>query len=177
LWEAQALTKARPVSGPQQAEWSDAARKIWRQFGECDDLFSEIAAMHERVVRERAAGGDRLDFKTGTGGLMQLEFFTQAQQMRRAIWEPGTCAALARLADVGAIDRGVAASLSAAYLQLRRVEAALRRVDDTGESRLPADEAGQRRVAWRAGFVSLEACLAAYDGAREVIRQDAPLGG
>ncbi len=173
LWEAQALTKSRPISGPHQREFSEAAQRIWRRFGAREDLFAEIAAMHARIVRERAGGDDFLDFKTGAGGLMQVEFFTQAHQMRAGVWEPNTFDALTALAAAEVIPRETAALLMEHCLFLRRIESVLRRDEDTGVSKLPPDEAGQRAVALRCGFAAREDFLEAYRATRAGVRQSA----
>lgn len=175
LWEAQALTKARAISGPQQGEFMELAPRIWRRFGTRDDLFEAVAAMHGRIVKERGGSDDFLDFKTGTGGLIQLEFFTQAHQLRSGCWEQNTADALDALAKSGVLPAAAAATLNGHYFLLRRVEAVLRRVDDQSVSRLPADAAGQRAAAIRCGFESTESFLAACSGAREGIRMAASL--
>lgn len=173
FWEAQALTKSRPISGPQQNEWLAAAQPIWLRFGNREDLAKAIAAMHERIVKERASVDAYRDFKTGSGGLMQAEFFAQAHQMRSGIWEPGTLAAFNKLAQAGEIPNDAAQSLITAYQTLRRIEAILRRVEDSGVSKLPADEIEIARLARRAGYANAENFRQDYERARETIRQHA----
>jgi glutamate-ammonia-ligase adenylyltransferase len=168
LWEAQALTKARPMSGPQQGEWLAAAQRVWREHGRRADLFEQVGAMLARVSEHRGADVV-LDFKTGPGGLMQLEFFTQARQMRAGLWEPNTLNALARL------DVADGAEITAAYLFLRKIETVLRRMDDTSVSSLPAEEAAQRRLAKRCGLESRDELLERVRTARGVIAQSARL--
>ncbi len=147
VWEAQALTKARVISGPQKAEAQAAIQGIWRRFGEREELGAELRAMQARIVRER--GGGELDFKTGPGGIMQVEFFTQYHQMRSGIWEPNTFEALGKLAEVVG---PVTSELREGYEFLRRVEAVLRRMDDAPVSRLPAEEGTLEQMARRCGF-------------------------
>jgi glutamate-ammonia-ligase adenylyltransferase len=173
FWEAQALTKSRPISGPQQSEWLEAAQGIWRRFGDRNDAANEIAAMHGRIVKERASGNDFRDFKTGSGGLMQAEFFAQALQMRGGLWEPGTCAAYKRLGDAAVLSRDTAHLLIESYLTLRRIEGVLRRVDDSSVSRLPSDEAEIAKLARRAGYADTGAFRNSYDRARTAIRERA----
>jgi glutamate-ammonia-ligase adenylyltransferase len=168
MWEAQALTKARPVSGPQQAQALAAAQCAWREFGKREDVFEQAGSMLERIIRERG-GEDQLEFKTGRGGLMQLEFFTQAHQMKADIWQQNTPLALEALGNRGTIPAEHAQRLSAAYLFLRRIEAVLRRDEETSVSKLPADETAQYQLARRCGFGSRERLLRASDRAREEI--------
>jgi glutamate-ammonia-ligase adenylyltransferase len=125
--------------------------------------------MHGRVLRERAGEEALLAFKTGAGGLMELEFHTQALQMRHAVWEPNTLAALAALAAEGVLSPAAATDRAADYLFLRRCEAVIRRVDNSSLSTLPPDPAGQRQVAIRMGFARREEFLAHYRAAREAI--------
>jgi [glutamine synthetase] adenylyltransferase / [glutamine synthetase]-adenylyl-L-tyrosine phosphorylase len=168
LWEAQALTKARPLTGPDQAAWLNAAQDVWRSHGQRADLFEKIHSMLARIAEHR--GKDPLlDFKTGPGGLMQLEFFVQARQMRAGEWEPNTLDALARVAP------DVAPALSDAYLFLRKVETVLRRMDDTSVSTLPADEREQNHLARRCSLASRDALLARICDARETITKNANL--
>src|SRR5213595_585080 len=87
LWEIHALTRARGVSGPLQNNYIDIGQKIWREVGQQSDLFAKIDHMLERIRRERGSGSDFLDFKTGSGGMIEAEFLVQALQMRENIWE------------------------------------------------------------------------------------------
>ena len=172
LWEAQSLTKARPLSGPEQGAWLASAQEVWRDHGKRPDLFEAVAAMLDRIAGHR--GGDPvLDFKTGPGGLMQLEFFVQAHQMRAGIWEPNTLDALALL-DLSAATRGV---LSEAYLFLRKVETVLRLMDDAPVSRLPADPIEQGRIARRCGLDGAGGLLARMRESREAVAKHANLIG
>lgn len=173
FWEAQALTKSRPISGPQQDEWLASAQSIWLRFGRRPELAREIASMHERIVKERANRADYGDFKTGSGGLIQAEFFAQAHQMRSGIWEPNTSTALDKLGTAGVILRETAQELVSAYHTLRRIEAVLRRVDDSSVSKLPANEIEIARLALRAGYANVEDFQRDYQRARDTIRQKA----
>jgi glutamine synthetase adenylyltransferase len=125
--------------------------------------------MHQRVVRERAGREDLLAFKTGVGGLMELEFHIQALQMRHAIWEPNTLRALAALAAARIISARAATDMEEHYLFLRRCEAVVRRVDNSSISMLPADPVAQRHVAIRMGFATSESFLTRYQAARDAI--------
>lgn len=171
VWEAQALTKARPVSGPLQQEYLTLAQKVWGTCGARSDLFAHVSAMHVRVVKERAGADDFLEFKTGRGGLMHLEFFTQAHQMRVRVWQPNTLDALAALAERGIIESSAVAKLSQSYILLRRFEAVLRRMDDKGVSTLPREESEQVRLAIRCGYTHRDLFLADYRQARDSIAE------
>src|ERR1041385_8686780 len=68
LWEAQALTRARPIAGPLQNEFMELAKQVWHVAGQRPDLFYQINAMLERIRRDRGSAAGDLDFKTGLGG-------------------------------------------------------------------------------------------------------------
>src|SRR6266566_9022366 len=74
LWEIHALTRARPISGPLQDACLDIVQRIWREVGKQSDLLAKIDNMLERIRRERGSGSDFLDFKTGSGGMIEAEF-------------------------------------------------------------------------------------------------------
>ena len=170
LWEAQSLTKARPISGTEQAGWLAVAQRVWREHGRAGDLFPRIAGMIGRISAHRGAD-PLLDFKTGPGGLMQLEFFVQALQMKAGLWAPNTLDALARLD----LPEQARKALAEAYLCLRHVETVLRRMEDTPVSRLPADPGAQARIARRCGWDGAATLVARVRGARGAISRFAIL--
>lgn len=168
LWEAQTLTKARPLCGPEQEKWLIAAQEIWKEHGQRPDLRDRIKAMLQKVAEHR--GGAMLDFKTGPGGLMQLEFYVQARQMRAGVWEPNTLSALPKVAPAE-----TAQSLAEACLSLRKVESVLRRYNDTPVSRLPADPLELNRLARRCDLSDETSLKEAVQRARETIARHARL--
>ena len=173
FWEAQALTKSRSITGPEETRtaFEEFAQRTWRRFGTQPDAVAQIKAMHARVVKERAGPDDLRDFKTGHGGLMEAEFFVQALQMRNGIWEQNTVAAMSALGAAGVISESEANELRAAYLFLRRVEAVVRRVENSSTSTLPEPESEQKHLAIRLGFESRDAFLEKYTQARQGIHR------
>ena len=159
-WERAALIKARPVAGDRMAAQRFLAQLepfIWRKNLD----FAAIADIHS-IKRQIQAhkGGARIaveghDIKTGRGGIREIEFFAQTQQLiwggrLRELRVAATCAALRRLAAAGRIDARTADTLIADYRFLRRVEHRLQMRDDAQTHRLPADPDG---VAWLASFI------------------------
>src|SRR5213595_1139038 len=130
LWEIHALTRARGVSGPLQNNYIDIGQKIWREVGKQSDLLAKIDNMLERIRRERGSGSDFLDFKTGSGGMIEAEFLVQALQMRENIWETNWENAVDRLHERGILNNAEAVKLKQAYGLLRRYESALRRYEN-----------------------------------------------
>ncbi len=169
LWEIQALTRARPISGQLQTDYIGIVQKIWRQVGKTADLFETIDNMLERIRRERGSGSDFLDFKTGSGGTMEAEFFVQALQMRSGTWEPNWRQALTRLQDNGVVSRTDAEQAKVSYELVRRCETALRRFETKSVSSLPADSDEQQKLAMRLGYDNADQFANEYRHARETI--------
>jgi glutamate-ammonia-ligase adenylyltransferase len=169
-WERAALIKARPVAGDRAAGAAflrELRPFLWRKHLD----FAAIQDIHS-IKRQINAhrGGSRIavaghNVKLGRGGIREIEFFAQTEQL---IWGgrlPGlrvaaTCEALRALADAGRIQHLVADELSASYAFLRRVEHRLQMVDDAQTHSLPSDDAGLRRIATFLGYSSLEAFTA-----------------
>ena len=169
-WERAALIKARPVAGDRAAGERFLAELqpfIWRKNLD----FAAIADIHS-IKRQIQAykGGGRIaveghDIKTGRGGIREIEFFAQTQQLiwggrLRALRVAPTCTALRRLAATGRIDPATAETLVADYRFLRRVEHRLQMVDDAQIHRLPADRDGISRLATFLGYAEADAFAA-----------------
>ena len=166
LWEAQALTRARPIAGPLQSEFMNLAQHVWRIAGQRSDLFAQIDAMLERIRRDRGSASDELDFKTGLGGIIEAEFLVQALQMRTGIWNPQMMGALNQLTEAGVIKKPDAEKLRRNYEYLRAIGSALRRWENKSVSILPASKDEQEKLAVRAGAKNLDAFAQAYREAR-----------
>ena len=170
-WERAALIKARPVAGDQAAAAAflrELRPFIWRKnldFAAIEDIHSikrQINA-HKGGGRIAIAGHD---VKTGRGGIREIEFFAQTQQLiwggrLRELQVAPTCEALSRLAAAGRIDTNTAAALTADYRFLRRLEHRLQMVDDAQTHRLPADPAGLGQIATFLGYADTDAFVAA----------------
>jgi len=154
FWEIQALTRARPVAGPNQETFRAIAHAAWSIAGRDPDLFGKIDAMVQRVRAERGSGNDALDFKTGLGGIVEAEFLVQALQMRHDVRETSVRLAIAKLANI--ISPEDADLLGRGYEFLRRLETVLRRWRNTSASSLPPDPVEQRKLAIRMGFKDRE---------------------
>jgi len=171
MWEIQALTRARPIIGPLQDPFIQIAKGVWRHAGENPDLYGLIDEMLQRIRRERSSGSDLINFKTGTGGIIEAEFLVQALQMRSGIWEPNWADAVDGLARQNALTASEVQTLKSAYYLLRRCESTLRRHENVGCSILPSDPIEQGRLARRMGFASLEEFNRAHEQARSAIHQ------
>jgi glutamate-ammonia-ligase adenylyltransferase len=169
LWEVQALTRARPLCGPQQQPYIDMVQRVWRDAGQQRELFFKIDNMLERIRRERGSGSDFPDFKTGTGGMIEAEFLVQALQMRSGTWNPNWSEALRELGARDLLSPAEAAELLRCYDFLRQCETALRRWENKSVSTLPADSNEQQKLAHRLGFTSSEQFAKEYRDARQAV--------
>jgi glutamate-ammonia-ligase adenylyltransferase len=161
-WERAALIKARPVAGDLIAGrrfLAELQPYVWRKHLD----FAAIADIHsiKRQIQAYRGGGQIAvaghDIKIGRGGIREVEFFAQTQQLiwggrRRELRVAATCEALRCLAAAGRINPADATALTADYRFLRRVEHRLQMVDDAQTHRLPGDAAGIERLAIFLGY-------------------------
>lgn len=164
FWEAQALTKARAVYGPEASALNATVADAWKRWSVRADLKTEIGQMYRRIVKERAKGEDLPHFKTGKGGLIAIEFLVQYLQMKHQVPETNTLRAIEKLAK--ALDPNQSAMLGATYRFLRRIESALRRVSNSSISQLPSNPLELRVLATRLGFDTQEKFLEEYTARR-----------
>lgn len=170
LWEIQALTRARAVAGDREtgAAFEALARRLTNFLepslplaAHTPDWKSQIGRMRIRIEKERTpAGQDALAFKTGIGGLTDVDFLAQALAMAGGWFEANTLRSLEEARRRGHLSDEGATRLIANFRQLRRMESILRRWSFEGEAVLPADPAAQYRVAIRCGYPSAETFLA-----------------
>jgi glutamate-ammonia-ligase adenylyltransferase len=159
-WEHQALTKARVISGPEQTEVERLITEVWERLGTRPNTKAEIARMYERIVKERAKGGDEYEFKTGRGGLISIEFLVQSLEIEEKVREPNTLRALERVGE--RLGKGGSEMLANDYLFYRRIESILRRANNHSVSSLPALEPEQTKLALRMGFSDRDTFLDDY---------------
>jgi [glutamine synthetase] adenylyltransferase / [glutamine synthetase]-adenylyl-L-tyrosine phosphorylase len=167
LWEIQALTKARALLGPETENMEQQINELWSRHPHDPELCQQIYRMYQRIVHQRSKGAPELNFKTGAGGLMAIEFVTQYLQMRQGVRETGTLAALAKLAS--ALPERDRETLAGAYRFFRQTESALRRVGNLSVSLLPAAESDQQVLARRLGFASATEFLERYQTFRNEV--------
>ncbi|MDP3803162.1 bifunctional [glutamine synthetase] adenylyltransferase/[glutamine synthetase]-adenylyl-L-tyrosine phosphorylase [Brevundimonas sp.] len=174
-WERAAFIKARPVIGDLAAgaEFVKALRPfIWRRsldYPAILDIQSIKRQIHVHKTGEgmEAAGAN---LKLGRGGIREIEFFAQTQQLilggrDPALRRPRTVDALAALRDAGHVSAEVCAGLTAAYVELRGLEHRVQMLDDEQTHILPAEPARRAAVAALAGVGD----LAAFDARIEAL--------
>ncbi|MBA3050992.1 MAG: glutamine-synthetase adenylyltransferase, partial [Brevundimonas sp.] len=174
-WERAAFIKARPVVGDLAAgaDFLKALRPfIWRRsldYPAILDIQSIKRQIHVHKTGEAmdAAGAN---LKLGRGGIREIEFFAQTQQLilggrDPALRSPRTVDALAALRDAGHVSAGTCAALTAAYVELRGLEHRVQMLHDEQTHTLPVEPAARAAVAALAG----EGDLAAFDGRVEAL--------
>jgi glutamate-ammonia-ligase adenylyltransferase len=171
MWELQALTRARPISGPVGKEFMEIARDAWLNAGRDVNLFRQIDTMLERIRRERGSGSEFLDFKTGFGGIIEAEFLVQALQMRSKVWEPSWTRAVDRLHEANLLRESEVTALKQSYAFLRRCESVLRRYENKPVAALPPGASEQRSFARRMSTQTIDAFTEEYHAARSAIHQ------
>ena len=124
-WEHQALTRARYCAGdPALGARFEAVRdEVLARPRERAKLFEEIDAMRRKMRAEQKSKAD--DIKHADGGLIDLEFCVQALVLAHGPGNPqlrenkGNHTLLKRAAELGLVERDVAADAADAYLAMR----------------------------------------------------------
>jgi glutamate-ammonia-ligase adenylyltransferase len=166
-WERAAWIKARPVAGDSEAA-ADLLEQltpfVWRKNLD----FAAIRDIHS-IKRQINAhrGGSAIaiaghNIKLGRGGIREIEFFAQTQQL---IWggrlpelrTNRTVEALAALAEAGKIGSDDALELTEAYRFLRRVEHRLQMTNDEQTHILPENPEKLRALSVFLGYSDLAA--------------------
>ncbi len=166
-WERAAMIKARPIAGDfalAQTFLDELAPFIWRKYFD----YAAIADVHAMKRQIHAVRGHEKvtvpghDLKLGRGGIREVEFFVQTQQLifggrRPKLRGRRTLDMLAELHAEGWVTREAADELAEAYLFLRRVEHRLQMVADQQTQRLPAEPAALESFARFSGYADAEA--------------------
>src|SRR5258708_14906916 len=165
------MIKARPTAGDiaaGEAFLREGVPFIWRKYLD----YGAVADVHA-MKRQMAAfkGHDEIaiegnNIKLGRGGIREIEFFVQTQQLIAGGRHPElrgrqTLATLKDLAEGGWISRDATRDLSEAYCFLRAVEHRLQVAADEQTHTLPAERDALERFARFLGFDGGDALAAA----------------
>lgn len=151
-WERAALLRLRPVVDV-NGIGAEVLRRV-RPFVFPRSLdakaVDELFAMKTRVTA--SAEGAGFDVKRGRGGIREVEFVVQANQMlqggKLATLRAGNIVELLdKLEEHGLVPHKTAHELSEGYVLLRRIEHALQYGEDRQTQTLPEDGAERERVA------------------------------
>ena len=149
-WERAAMLKARPVAGDREAGEAFLQHLrpfVWRRSLDFETI-RDIHSIKRQINAHRGGASIAVaghNVKLGRGGIREIEFFAQTQQL---IWggrdpnlrERATVPALAALAEAGHIDAAARDEMAEAYRYLRRVEHRLQMVADQQTHSLPPAE-------------------------------------
>ncbi len=166
-WERAAMIKARPIAGDLAAGASflaELAPFIWRKYLDFAAI-ADIHAMKRQIHAFKGFGEIGVaghNVKLGRGGIREIEFFVQTQQLiaggrQTDLRVPTTLGALEKLAERGWIRPPVVADLSEAYQFLRRIEHRLQMLADEQTQTLPHAEDDLTRLALFSGYETLDA--------------------
>ncbi|MGO9773296.1 MAG: bifunctional [glutamine synthetase] adenylyltransferase/[glutamine synthetase]-adenylyl-L-tyrosine phosphorylase, partial [Roseiarcus sp.] len=165
-WERAAMIKARPAAGDLELGrrfLADLAPFIWRKYFDYAAI-ADIHAMKRQIHAVR--GHERVtvpghDVKLGRGGIREIEFFVQTQQLifggrRPSMRGARTLDMLRQLHAEHWVGAEAVADLTSAYAFLRRVEHRLQMVADEQTQRLPFEPASLARFAKFCGYARLD---------------------
>jgi glutamate-ammonia-ligase adenylyltransferase len=169
-WERAAFIRARACGGDVAlgTRFLGAIQPfVWRRsldFGVVD----EIRDISTRIRDHYGQGqllGPGYDLKRGRGGIREVEFFAQIQQLIHAgrdpaLRAPATLDALSALAEAGRLPQPDARALADAYRQLRTIEHRVQMVSDAQTHLLPAEPAALDGVARLHGLEDGSALIA-----------------
>src|SRR5438093_7862862 len=160
------MIKARPIAGDLKAGAGFLVHLrpyVWRRhldFAAILDIHSIKRQIHAvKGHREIAVGGHNI--KLGRGGIREIEFFAQTQQL---IWGgrqpelrvPATCEAVRALVAAGRVAQSTGDEMIAAYRYLRHIEHRLQMVDDHQTHTLPPAGPGLDAIACFCGHHDTE---------------------
>jgi glutamate-ammonia-ligase adenylyltransferase len=161
-WERAAMIKARPCAGDRIAGEvliAEIAPFVWRKHLD----FAALADVHDMKRRMQTFRGqsdvavEGHNVKVGRGGIREIEFFAQTQQLIAGGRHPQlrvrpTLEALNVLASSNWITFEARDELTAAYLFLRRVEHRLQMISDEQTHSLPETHEALERFARFFGY-------------------------
>ncbi|MCC6713196.1 MAG: bifunctional [glutamate--ammonia ligase]-adenylyl-L-tyrosine phosphorylase/[glutamate--ammonia-ligase] adenylyltransferase [Candidatus Dadabacteria bacterium] len=138
IWERQALVKAAPSAG--NTKVGNKVMKLVTEFVYerplREGFEEEIKRLRKRMEKELAAESrEKLNIKTGRGGIVDIEFLVQMLQLKYGGEHPevrrqNTSDALAWLHEAGIIGEGDYTELSGGLMFLRKMENLLRLLHD-----------------------------------------------
>lgn len=164
-WERAAFIKARPCGGdvPAAEAFLKALQPfIWRKnldFAAIEDIHSIKRQIHVHKVDESLDPRGH-NLKLGRGGIREVEFYVQTQQLilggrNPALRANRTLDALAALQAAGHVAARTGAQMSEDYVSLRALEHRVQMLADEQTHKLPEADVERRRVAalWGQGNV------------------------
>ncbi len=179
-WERAALIKARACAGDLEAGnalLEQLAPFVWRKYLDFAAI-ADVQAMKRQIHTHKGFGAIGVaghDIKLGPGGIREIEFFVQTQQLiaggrQPDLRTPDTRETLTRLVSAGWITEVVARQLDEAYQFLRTIEHRIQMVADEQTHRLPMGQQELERLAHFCGFADLQAFSSKLIGVLETVQ-------
>ena len=177
-WERMMLIKARCVAGNHAlaAEFQEMVQPFRYPRSVSEGVLREVAAMKDRIENE-VLKTDELErnVKLGRGGIREIEFVAQAQQLLHAgkqpfLQGPQTLPTLQKLTQYELLQPEDSRALADAYCFLRDVEHRLQMQDNRQTHTIPSNRPAQERLARLMGFKSLAAFDSAHRAHRDSVR-------
>ena len=169
-WERAAMIKARPIAGNEMlARDFNTLMKawIWRRsldFAAIQDIHSIKRQIDVQNTRKNGQQDGLFGFnvKLGHGGIREIEFFAQTQQLiyggkNPGLRSPKTLDALTALAKAGHVDAQTANEMADVYIFLRTIEHRLQMIDDRQTHSLPDNARDMALLAQFAGYADTSA--------------------
>ncbi|HEX4861306.1 MAG TPA: bifunctional [glutamine synthetase] adenylyltransferase/[glutamine synthetase]-adenylyl-L-tyrosine phosphorylase [Rhizomicrobium sp.] len=194
-WERAAMIKARACAGDPETgtRFLEAIEPfVWRRnldFAAIEDIHSIKRQIHAHEGHARIAIAGH-NIKLGRGGIREIEFFAQTQQLILGGRNPNlrksaTMAALDALRDRGLVSDEATAELKDAYRYLRKLEHRLQMIEDQQTHTLPKSADELAHVACFMGYADFESFGLALTHHLETVQdhyvrlfeREAPLAG
>lgn len=161
-WERAAMIKARVCAGDIAAGEHFMRRLIpfvWRKYldyAAIEDIHSIKRQIHAHGGHGRIAVAGH-NVKLGRGGIREIEFFVQTQQLILGGRDPRlrdqtTLGALRALTERGVVSAGVEQDLTRAYHDLRTLEHRLQMIEDEQTHSIPKSPEGVENAARFMGY-------------------------
>jgi [glutamine synthetase] adenylyltransferase / [glutamine synthetase]-adenylyl-L-tyrosine phosphorylase len=169
-WERYAFIKARACAGDVEAGAAllkDLRPFVYRRYLD----FGAIDALRDMKSRIQAERHDVANLKLGPGGIRDVEFTVQVQQLiwggrQRELQQTALLAVLPELERLGHLAPAAVADLRAGYRFLRDAEHSLQAEADRQTQTLPAADVSQLRLARSLGFADYAGFTASLDAHR-----------
>lgn len=161
-WERAAMIKAAFAAGDADLATQyleEMSSWVWRRNMDFEAL-KDISAIKNQINRHyqtEDATFRGFDVKLGVGGIREIEFYAQVNQLLHAGRQPSlrtipTLETLERLCEQDLIPRETVMQLSEAYLFLRTVEHRIQMLNDEQTHAIPEDEAPLQQLVNLLGF-------------------------
>ena len=161
-WERSAMIKATVVAGDLKAGNEYLERMsgwVWRRSMDFEAI-RDIKAIKNQILRhyhQEETQFEGFDVKLGQGGIREIEFYAQVNQLLFGGKMPqlrsrSTLAALDALVSAGKVNSTVRDDLKSAYIFLRTLEHRLQMINDEQTHVIPQDDEALLRVAIFMGY-------------------------